>query len=296
MRSWTVPGYTDVRELGRSGRGRTVLATHAATGTPVSIRYLADDLRGHERYLAGYRAGARVLAAVESPYIATMYEYVESDDGVATVREYVDGGSVRQLMATSGLHPEAALSVLNAGLQGLAAAHRCRRDPRWLQARESPRQPGRHHETGRFHRRRQRTGRERIGRKRNGRRCTGRTQNPRAGRRRRRRRRRHARRHLGRHHDLCRMHAGFASRRRSDRSPCHRSPCTGPGTEAAARAGEFGGDGQRSGGHGRPRRVSQSDVRRRAGTRAPISGWANRRAGCDGAADAGSEFRQPERG
>jgi serine/threonine protein kinase len=123
MRSWTVPGYIDVREFGRGGSGRTVLATHVATGTPVTIRYLADDLRRHEGYLAGYRAGARVVADIESPYVAGLYEYVESDDGVATVREYVDGGSVRQLMAASGLHPEAALSVLNAGLQALAAAH-----------------------------------------------------------------------------------------------------------------------------------------------------------------------------
>lgn len=123
MHTWTVPGYTDVRELGRSGSGRTVLATHAATGIPVTVRYLADDLRRHDGYLAGYRAGARVVADIESPYVAEMYEYVESDDGVATVREYVDGGSVRQLMTTSSLHPEVALSVLNAGLQGLAAAH-----------------------------------------------------------------------------------------------------------------------------------------------------------------------------
>ena len=123
MYTWTVPGYTDVRELGRTGSGRTVLATHVATGAAVTIRYLADDLRRHEGYLAGYRAGARVVADIESPHIAEMYEYVESDDGVATVREYVDGGSVRQLMAQSGLHPAAALDILNAGLRGLAAAH-----------------------------------------------------------------------------------------------------------------------------------------------------------------------------
>jgi len=123
VQTWTVPGYIDVRELGRNGCCRTVVATHAATGTPVAIRYLADDLRRHEGYLAGYRAGARVLADVESPDVAEIYEYVESDDGVATVREYLDGGSVRQLTAASALHPEAALFVLNVGLQGLAAGH-----------------------------------------------------------------------------------------------------------------------------------------------------------------------------
>jgi serine/threonine-protein kinase len=121
VHSWTVPGYTDVREFGRTTRGRAVLARHAATGAPVTIRYLADDLRGDEAFLTGYRTAARALAEVESPYVAELYEYVESDDGIATVREYIDGGSVRHLIPSSGMHPEAALSVLNAGLQGLAA-------------------------------------------------------------------------------------------------------------------------------------------------------------------------------
>ena len=123
VHSWTVPGYADVREFGRTTRGRTVLATHAATGAPVTIRYLADDLRRDEAFLTGYRTAARALAEVESPYVAELYEYVESDDGIATVREYIDGGSVRHLIPSSGMHPEAALSVLNAGLQGLAALH-----------------------------------------------------------------------------------------------------------------------------------------------------------------------------
>ena len=123
MHTWTVPGYSDVRELGRNGDGRTVLATHAATGAPVIIRYLARDLRQDEPNLGGYRARARVLTELESPHVADVYEYVESDHGIAIVREYVEGASVRQLMATSGLHPEAALSVLQTGLHGLAAAH-----------------------------------------------------------------------------------------------------------------------------------------------------------------------------
>ncbi len=123
VHSWTVPGYADVREFGRTTRGRTVFAKHSATGAPVTIRYLADDLRRDEAFLTGYRTAARALAEIESPYVAELYEYVESDDGIATVREYIDGGSVRHLMPSSGMHPEAALSVLNAGLQGLAAVH-----------------------------------------------------------------------------------------------------------------------------------------------------------------------------
>jgi serine/threonine-protein kinase len=73
--------------------------------------------------VAGYRADARVLSNLESPLVAQMYEYVESDVAVATVREYVEGDSVRHVMPPGGLRPEAALTVLKRGLLALVATH-----------------------------------------------------------------------------------------------------------------------------------------------------------------------------
>src|SRR5689334_6225008 len=110
---WTVPGYVHVRELGRNGGGRTVLAAHSATGLRVAIRYLGED--------RDFRESARQVVAVESPNIAGLYEYVESHDGAATVREYVDGASLRKVLP--GIGVAAALSTLKAGLLALVAAH-----------------------------------------------------------------------------------------------------------------------------------------------------------------------------
>jgi len=118
---WTVPGYAHVRELGRNGGSRTVLATHSATGLQVAIRYFGEDR--DEAALADCRESARQVVAVESPNIAGLYEYVESHDGAATVREYVDGASLREVTTASGVGLAAALSVLKAGLLALVAAH-----------------------------------------------------------------------------------------------------------------------------------------------------------------------------
>jgi len=118
---WTVPGYAHVRELGRNGGSRTVLATHSATGLQVAIRYFGEDR--DEAALADRRESARLVVAVESPNIAGLYEYVESHDGAATVREYVDGASLREVTTASGVGLAAALSVLKAGLLALVAAH-----------------------------------------------------------------------------------------------------------------------------------------------------------------------------
>lgn len=121
MGEWTVPGYAHVRELGRNGGSRTVLATHSATGLQVAIRYFGEDR--DEAALADRRESARQVVAVESPNIAGLYEYVESHDGAATVREYVDGASLREVTTASGVGLAAALSVLKAGLLALVAAH-----------------------------------------------------------------------------------------------------------------------------------------------------------------------------
>jgi serine/threonine-protein kinase len=120
---WTVPGYAHVRELARNSGGRTVLATHSATGLPVAIRYLGGDLVGNDARLADIRECARLVVDVGSGNIAGLYEYVESGDGVAMVREYVAGASLRAVLPAAGLGLAAAFGVLHAGLLGLVAAH-----------------------------------------------------------------------------------------------------------------------------------------------------------------------------
>jgi serine/threonine-protein kinase len=117
---WTVPGYSDVRDLGRGASGRVVLATHDGLGTAVAIKYLTGD----EAFLRDFRAEARLLAEVDSPHVARLYEYVEADAGAAIVMELVDGVSLRTLLREHGpTTPESALCLLKGSLLGLAAAH-----------------------------------------------------------------------------------------------------------------------------------------------------------------------------
>jgi serine/threonine-protein kinase len=125
MSMWQVPGYTESLELGAGASGRVVLAVHEETGVPVAVKYLSESLRTRRGFVHGFRAEARLLGGLESPYVAGLYEYVESPDGAAIVMELVDGVSLRTLLAREGpLLPEAALVVLKGSLLGLADAHR----------------------------------------------------------------------------------------------------------------------------------------------------------------------------
>jgi serine/threonine-protein kinase len=119
---WSLPGYITLRELGRGGFGRVVLARHEGSGTHVAVKYLtAPD----ERFRTEFRAEAQILRGLDDPYVVRLFEYVEEPQGAAIVMEAIDGVSLRALLSERGtLEPEAALALLKGSLLGLGAAHR----------------------------------------------------------------------------------------------------------------------------------------------------------------------------
>ncbi|MEV7419232.1 serine/threonine-protein kinase [Streptomyces sp. NPDC089919] len=125
MDAWTVPGYTETRELGCGGSGRVVLAVHGATGIPVAVKYLSERFRRDPAFVREFRAEARLLGGLRSPHVVRLYEYVEAPGGAAIVMELVDGIALRRLLSQEGrTGPEPALVVLKGSLLGLADAHR----------------------------------------------------------------------------------------------------------------------------------------------------------------------------
>ncbi|MFB9839157.1 serine/threonine-protein kinase, partial [Actinoallomurus acaciae] len=122
MDEWSLSGYTSLRELGRGGFGRVVLARHDESGTYVAIKYL-NVL--DERFRREFRAEAGILRGLRDPYVVRLFDYVETPQGAAIVMEAIDGVSLRALLHERGsLEPEAALAVLKGSLLGLGAAHR----------------------------------------------------------------------------------------------------------------------------------------------------------------------------
>ncbi|MER6434540.1 serine/threonine-protein kinase [Streptomyces sp900105245] len=124
MKTWTVPGYTTLRDLGSGASGHVVLAVHQATGIQVAVKYLSDSLLKRPEFLVRFRMEAQVLAGLDSDHVIGLYEYVESAHGAAIVMEVVHGLSLRQLLVRQGsIEPEAALLILKGSLLGLADTH-----------------------------------------------------------------------------------------------------------------------------------------------------------------------------
>jgi tRNA A-37 threonylcarbamoyl transferase component Bud32 len=125
MSAWTVPGYTEERELGRGASGRVVAAVHDGSGRPVAIKYLASRLFSDPRFLDGFREEAQVLRSLDVPQVVRLFDYVETPgEGAAIVMELVNGVSLHQMITREGsTSPESALVVLKGSLLGLASAH-----------------------------------------------------------------------------------------------------------------------------------------------------------------------------
>ena len=121
---WQVPGYVHEEDLGADTAGRVVRARHEADGTPVVITYLPPAPAENPAVRAAFRAEAEVLGAIDSPYVARLYGYVEDGPHAAVVREVVTGVGLESLLREKGpTAPEPALAVFKGSLLGLAAAH-----------------------------------------------------------------------------------------------------------------------------------------------------------------------------
>src|ERR1051326_8082107 len=102
MAEWTVPGYTNVKKVGSGGFGDVMLARHDASGSPVAIKYLRQDLLADAEFTEMFRAEAQVLAGLDDANVVRLYEYVESPSGAAIVMELVDGVSLRAILTHQG--------------------------------------------------------------------------------------------------------------------------------------------------------------------------------------------------
>src|SRR5580658_2670130 len=102
MSTWSVPGYTEVRELGSGATGRVVEARHDGTGRTVAIKYLSEALFADAAFRAQFRAEAQLLMELDVPHVARMFEYIEEPAGAAIVMELVQGSSLRAMLASQG--------------------------------------------------------------------------------------------------------------------------------------------------------------------------------------------------
>ncbi len=119
----TLKNYQVEEMLGKGGMGVVYRARDTRLDRPVALKVLPPELMRDPERRRRFVQEARAASAVNHPAIAQIYEIEEQDDITFMVMEYVDGSTVRQLIARKELDLASAVEIGAQVADGLARAH-----------------------------------------------------------------------------------------------------------------------------------------------------------------------------
>ncbi|HZM96034.1 MAG TPA: serine/threonine-protein kinase [Vicinamibacterales bacterium] len=120
-----IGAFRVLEKLGEGGMGEVYRALDTRLGRDVAIKMLPAAFTGDADRVARFEREARVLASLNHPAIATIYGIEEAASLRALVLEFIDGGTLADLLTGAG-HGLAVNTVLGLARQiaeALDAAH-----------------------------------------------------------------------------------------------------------------------------------------------------------------------------
>ncbi len=91
---------------------------------PVALKVMDSRYAGDRQFLTRFQREARAIARLKDPGLVAIYDQGEDPARPYLVMEFVDGGTLRELLAERGpMPPHAMVAVLRPVLSGLGVAH-----------------------------------------------------------------------------------------------------------------------------------------------------------------------------
>jgi serine/threonine-protein kinase len=120
----TIGKYRIVGQLGRGGAGIVYKAVDETLGRDVAVKTLNPDL-GNTDVMTRFRAEATILAKLNHPQIATIFELFREENELLMVMEFVRGETLDKLSERLGpIAPDRAAYLIDMILSALEHAHR----------------------------------------------------------------------------------------------------------------------------------------------------------------------------
>lgn len=111
-------------ELGRGGMGVVYRALDTTLDRPVAIKCLSTEVMGNDKFRSRLEREAKLLASLNHPNIAAIYEELSVSDSVGyLVLEYVDGETLDERIACGKLPLDEALPISLQIAEAVSAAH-----------------------------------------------------------------------------------------------------------------------------------------------------------------------------
>ncbi len=117
------PQLEILERLGQGGMGVVYKARQPRLNRLVALKILSPEKGADPKFAERFEREAQALARLSHPNIVAVHDFGEADGMYYLLMEYVDGSTLRQLMQTERLTPEAALAIVPSICAALEFAH-----------------------------------------------------------------------------------------------------------------------------------------------------------------------------
>ncbi|OJJ18606.1 hypothetical protein BKI52_23630 [marine bacterium AO1-C] len=120
-----VLNYRIDSKIGEGGMGSVYLASHLQMRRKAAIKALHPNLVNNAQIRERFRNEAEAMASLKHPNIIDLYDFLETNQGLFLIMEYVDGNQLDDYIrsVTGPLSEERAVELFSKALDGFAYAH-----------------------------------------------------------------------------------------------------------------------------------------------------------------------------